>query len=402
MVRMIISNGIRNRSTSPLLKWVHATQSHRPRCESKIPIFNAETLYRASSIARVDSGLYSSTTRNVGAENKDTRQSEAKTAVEKPAVKVVEVGPRDGLQNEPLPLVSVKDKLEFIRRLERAGCSNIEVGSFVSPKWIPQMSGSAEVLSGLLESPCDILNGPRYSILIPNLKGLEQALSVENDPGGGRIDEIAIFGAASEEFTKRNINSTIDESMDRFREIVNRVREVQRARENFHDRPLLVRGYVSTVIACPYEGAIKPKKVAEVVEKMLDLGCHEISLGDTIGVGTPESTKQMLDEVMKVAKPSQLAMHCHDTYGQALVNILTGLEKEIYTIDSSVAGLGGCPYAKGASGNVATEDVLYMLHGMGLSTGIDLEKLFDAGQFICKVLDRPTLSKVAMASSSIG
>jgi len=402
MVRMIISNGIRNRSTSPALKWAHATQSHRPRCESKIPIFDAETLYRATSIARVDSAQYSSTTKIFGAENNDTRQSEAKNAVEKPAVKIVEVGPRDGLQNEPLPLVSVKDKLEFIRRLGRAGCSNIEVGSFVSPKWIPQMSGSAEVLSCLLESPCYPLKRPRYSILIPNLKGLEQALSVEDDSGGGRIDEIAIFGATSEEFTKRNINSTIDESMDRFREIVNRVREVQRVRDNGHDGSLLVRGYVSTVIACPYEGVIKPKKVAEVVEKMLDLGCHEVSLGDTIGVGTPESTKRMLDEVMKIAKPSQLAMHCHDTYGQALVNILTGLEKEIYTIDSSVAGLGGCPYAKGASGNVATEDVLYMLHGMGLSTGIDLDKLFDVGHFICKVLDRPTLSKVAMASSSVG
>jgi len=326
----------------------------------------------------------------------------------KPTVKIVEVGPRDGLQNEALPLVSVEDKLEFINRLERAGCSDIEVGAFVSPKWIPQMGGSAEVVSGLLEKDTAISETSsdgnsakmrsRYSVLVPNVKGLEQALSAGGGPSKesrGIIDEIAIFGAASEEFTKRNINSTIDESIDRFREIVNRVQEVQQ--DACHERPILVRGYVSTVIACPYQGAIKPKDVAYAVEKMLDLGCHEVSLGDTIGVGTPQSTKRMLEEVLNVAKPSQLAMHCHDTYGQALVNILTGLEKEIYAIDSSVAGLGGCPYAKGASGNVATEDVLYMLHGMGLSTGIDLEKLFDAGQFICEVLDRPTQSKVARA-----
>ena len=314
-----------------------------------------------------------------------------KTNKAPPDIKIVEVGPRDGLQNEPLPLVSVQDKLEFIRKLEQAGCSNIEVGSFVSPKWIPQMSGSADVLAGVLNRTD---SHSQYSVLVPNLKGLQQVMFVEDHSiqnGGSPLDEIAIFGAASEEFTKRNINSTIEESLQRFRDIIDRLHQNR-------DSPApLVRGYVSTVIACPYQGATEPKKVAEVVEKMLDLGCHEVSLGDTIGVGTPESTRRMLDEVLvrfslersvcvlsdasltlflqfcilvcqnqstpdqTIAKPTQLAMHCHDTYGQALVNILTGLEKEIYTIDSSLAGLGGCPYAKGASGNVATEDVLYML-----------------------------------------
>eukprot|EP00536_Pseudo-nitzschia_multiseries_P013550 jgi/Psemu1/261491/estExt_Genewise1Plus.C_5850014 len=310
-----------------------------------------------------------------------------------PAVKIVEVGPRDGLQNEPLPAVSVEHKVELIRKLERAGCSHIEIGSFVSPKWIPQMDGSSEVNENKTSTRA------RYSVLVPNRKGLERALDVDADAdadGDGRgvrvIDEIAIFGAASEAFTKRNTNATIDESFDRFRANDNKS----------NTKPLLVRGYVSTVIACPYQGPIEPVEVARVVERMLDLGCHEVSLGDTIGVGTPLSTRTMLDEVLTVAKPSQLAMHCHDTYGQALPNILVGLEKEIYTIDSSVAGLGGCPYAMGASGNVATEDLLYMLHGMGLSTGIDLHKLLQAGEFICNVLKRPPQSKVARAMPLAG
>ena len=229
-----------------------------------------------------------------------------------PTIKIVEVGPRDGLQNEPLPIVCVKDKLELIHRLRKAGCSNIEVGSFVSPKWIPQMSGSSEVLNGLREkeqknqrqqqeqrqgkdqSDTKIRSKPRFSVLVPNLKGLEQALV----DGRGIIDEIAIFSAASEEFTKRNINSTIDESVERFRVVVDRIREVQQDYNGNNDRPLLVRGYVSTVIACPYQGVIEPKQVARVVERMLDLGCYEVSLGDTTGFGTPLSTRQMLDEVM--------------------------------------------------------------------------------------------------------
>lgn len=265
----------------------------------------------ATSTTQVYSARFLSTITTPGGRSDEANRNEAKeTGKQKPAIKIVEVGPRDGLQNEPLPLVSVEDKLDFIRRLERAGCSNIEVGAFVSPKWIPQMSGSAEVLSSLLEREVTdqpphntSANGvkhsePCYSILVPNAKGLEQALSVENDSikkGGRTIDEIAVFGSASEEFTKRNINSTIDESMDRFRDIV---REVQNSRANGNDRPLLVRGYVSTVIACPYQGVIEPKEVAQVVEKMLELGCYEVSLGDTIGVGTPKSTKRMLDEVL--------------------------------------------------------------------------------------------------------
>jgi len=218
-----------------------------------------------------------------------------------PTIKIVEVGPRDGLQNEPPPIVSVKDKVELIRKLERAGCSNIEVGAFVSPKWIPQMVGSSEVLNGLRreELPAEnagAANGTRarYSVLVPNLRGLEQALA----DGTGVIDEIAIFGAASEEFTKRNINSTIDKSFERFRAVVDRIRDTQHNNDNDNDKPLLVRGYVSTVIACPYQGAIEPNQVARVVEQMLELGCHEVSLGDTIGVGTPLSTRNMLDEVL--------------------------------------------------------------------------------------------------------
>lgn len=349
------------------------------------------------------SNRFSSTIPSPTGTNCETHHETDNSNVPKPEIKIVEVGPRDGLQNEALPLVSVKDKLRLIRSLERAGCANIEVGAFVSPKWIPQMSGSSEVLNGLRSDDSANRTRSRYSVLVPNVKGLEKAL-VAGGAGPNKerkliIDEIAIFGAASEEFLRRNINSTIDESMERFRDVADRVRDLQEARSEAgaNNRPLLVRGYVSTVIACPYQGSIQPKEVAYAVERMLDLGCHEVSLGDTIGVGTPRTTKLMLEEVMHVAQPSQLAMHCHDTYGQALVNILVGLEKEIYTIDSSVAGLGGCPYAKGASGNVATEDVLYMLHGMGLSTGVDLDKLFYAGQFICSVLNRPVMSKVARA-----
>jgi hydroxymethylglutaryl-CoA lyase len=261
---------------------------------------------------------FSSTSRTLSGKNDETTthfEGKAKDVDgPKPTIKIVEVGPRDGLQNETLPLVSVNDKLKFIRWLERAGCSNIEVGSFVSPKWIPQMSGSSEVLSGLLGKELDRAHQQhkssddnqtstraRYSVLVPNIKGLEQALSAGGGPskkGRGIIDEIAIFGAASEEFTKRNINSTIDESMGRFREIIDRVREVQDARDNGNNMPLLVRGYVSTVITCPYQGVIKPKEVAYAVEEMLNLGCYEVSLGDTIGVGTPRSTKRMLEEVL--------------------------------------------------------------------------------------------------------
>ena len=279
-------------ATAPVSKWSYCyANSGLPRDN------NSKSTH---CISRPSSANYSST-----AQTCDYNKNN------KPDVKIVEVGPRDGLQNESLPLVSVQDKLEFIQRLEKAGCSNIEVGSFVSPKWIPQMSGSAEVLSGLLTKAASqnnlsqddaSTNRSSYSILVPNLKGLEQSLSVENESrkqGGRQIDEIAIFGGASEEFTKRNINSTIEESMERFCEMLDRLgHRVQGAPEDGNNTPLLVRGYVSTVIACPYEGAIQPEKVAKVVEQMLALGCHEISLGDTIGVGTPESTKRMLDQVL--------------------------------------------------------------------------------------------------------
>ncbi|VEU42805.1 unnamed protein product [Pseudo-nitzschia multistriata] len=260
--------------------------------------------------------------------------------LQQPAIKIVEVSPRDGLQNEPPPIVSVKDKIEFISKLDNAGCSNIEVGALVSPRLVPQMSGSSDILKALREKEHEkelldtkVSRRPTYSVLVPNLEGLQHALV----SGRGVIDEIAIFSATSDEFTKRNINATIDESIERFQVVID---HIQQDFDNGSNKPPVVRGYVSTVIACPYQGMIEPKQVAHVVERMLDLGCHEVSLGDTTGVGTPLSTRRMLDEVLNVAQPFQLAMHCHDTYGQALANILVGLEKEIYTIDSSVAGLG--------------------------------------------------------------
>lgn len=378
MIVRIILKKIRNQRPRSKLIPLHFEPFNRlERGSRNYTATLLKTPFAFSSLTHVNPTRSLSTITNFSGKDVEMTQNEPKGSNEsKPMIKIVEVGPRDGLQNEIPPLVSVEDKVELIRKLERAGCSNIEVGAFVSPKWIPQMGGSSEVLRGLLakdishssskESRNDTSSTarPRYSVLIPNLKGLEQALLAGGGPTNnerGIIDEIAIFGAASEEFTKRNINATIDESMDRFGAIMDSVREIQNACNSTNDRPLLVRGYVSTVIACPYQGLIKPKEVAYAVERMLDLGCYEVSLGDTIGVGTPLSTKRMLEEVLKVASPSQIAMHCHDTYGQALVNILVGLEKEIYTIDSSVSGLGGCPYAIGASGNVATEDVLYML-----------------------------------------
>lgn len=315
---MTICNNIRNRCAVPTLTSIRVQPLNYRQCDLKNYaslsfILKIKTMFTSPSTTHVRHARSSSTNTTLNGKNDETAhfESKAKDIDEpKPTIKIVEVGPRDGLQNEALPLVSVKDKLKFIRFLEQAGCSDIEVAAFVSPKWIPQMSGSSEVLSGLLAKeldhpkPSDGSNTStraRYSVLVPNIKGLEQALSAGGGPskkGRGIIDEIAIFGAASEEFTKRNINSTFDESMDRFREIVDRVREVQHACDNGNNRPLLVRGYVSTVIACPYQGVIKPKEVAYAVERMLDLGCYEVSLGDTVGVGTPRSTKRMLEEVM--------------------------------------------------------------------------------------------------------
>lgn len=289
-------------------------------------------------------------------------------------VKVVEVGARDGLQNEK-EIVSTSNKVEFINRLSETGLSAIEVTAFVSPKWIPQMADHKEVFEAIRKYP-DV----SYPVLVPNLKGFHAALEAG-------VKEVAIFGAASEAFSKKNINCSITQSLQRFEEVI---KAAQKAR-------VRVRGYVSCVIGCPYEGPIKPTAVAEVASKMYSMGCYEISLGDTVGVGTPGTIHAMLQEVLQHIPPTALAIHCHDTYGQALANICTALQMGIAVVDSSVAGLGGCPYAKGASGNVATEDVVYMLHGMGIETGVDMQKLLDAGQFICSVLQRPTSSKVAQA-----
>ncbi|KAL7574789.1 hypothetical protein ACA910_010634 [Epithemia clementina (nom. ined.)] len=308
-------------------------------------------------------------------------------------VKIVEVGPRDGLQNET-KIVGVEDKVTLITKLADAGCKFIETGSFVSPKWVPTMANTSEVMERLKswkeqEKNSDVSRKDVvFSCLVPNLNGLEQAAEA-----GDILGEIAIFASASEEFSKRNINCSINESMERFKAVTDTARE----RYPY----LKIRGYLSCVIACPYEGLIAPKQVAKIAEKMLgDLGCHELSLGDTIGVGTPGLTIHMLKEVQSAVgseKTDTLAVHFHDTYGQALANILIALDHDIHKIDSSVAGLGGCPYATGSSGNVATEDVVYMLHGLGVETGIDLIKLSEAGAFISKtVLGQPTRSKVGL------
>lgn len=292
-------------------------------------------------------------------------------------VKIVEVGPRDGLQNEPTP-VPVEVKLELIHQLEQAGLPVIEAGSFVSPKWVPQMAASAEVYQAIQPKP-----GVSYPMLVPNLKGLEAALAVG-------VKEIAIFAAASESFTQKNINCSIDESIARYSDVM--------AQAQQHN--IKVRGYVSCVLGCPYEGEIAADKVAEVAQRLYDMGCYEISLGDTVGVGTPVKAQQMIDAVTRLVPVEKLAAHFHDTYGQALANLFAVLQLGVSVIDSSVSGLGGCPYAKGASGNVATEDVVYMLNGLGIETGIDLEKLFLAGRYISDHLQRQPASKVARALSA--
>ncbi|SOD96418.1 hydroxymethylglutaryl-CoA lyase [Caenispirillum bisanense] len=291
------------------------------------------------------------------------------------SVKMVEVGPRDGLQNEPTP-VAPAVKARLVDMLAEAGLTAIESGSFVSPKWVPQMAGTPEVLAAITRRP-----GVSYPVLVPNLKGLEAA-----EQAGG-VDEIAVFGAASESFSQKNINCSIDESLARFAPVA------ERALAN----GWRVRGYVSCVLGCPYEGEIAPAKVAEVAQKLLAMGCYEISLGDTVGTGTPVKAQAMIEAVAQVVPVEKLAAHFHDTYGQALANILAVMEKGVAVVDSSVAGLGGCPYAKGASGNVASEDVLYMLDGMGIETGVDIDRLIAAGAYISGELGRPTGSKVARA-----
>lgn len=289
-------------------------------------------------------------------------------------VKIVEVGPRDGLQNEKQP-IDVETKVGLIERLLAAGVTNVEAASFVSPKWVPQMAGSAEVMARVPRRP-----GVRYSALTPNDKGLEAALAAG-------CDEVAVFGAASEAFSQRNINCSIDESLERFRSVL--------ATALRHRVP--VRGYVSCVLGCPYEGPVAPAKVAEVAQRLLDMGCHEISLGDTIGRGNPRSTQAMLEACLQHIPAVQLAGHFHDTYGMAIANIVAALDCGLRCFDSSVSGLGGCPYAAGASGNVATEDVVYLMDGLGYVTGIDLPRLIEAGSFISQALGRSTSSRVARA-----
>lgn len=292
-------------------------------------------------------------------------------------VKIVEVGPRDGLQNEKQP-ISVDTKVGLIERLVHAGVKHIEAASFVSPKWVPQMAGSPEVMQRVPRTA-----GVHYSALTPNLKGLEAAVAAG-------CEEVAVFAAASETFSQRNINCSIRESLERFRSVI----------EVALDNKLRVRGYVSCVLGCPYEGNIAPEKVSDVALLLSEMGCHEISLGDTIGRGNPITTRRMLESCIRVVPASQLAGHYHDTYGMAIANIVASLELGLRTFDSSVSGLGGCPYATGASGNVATEDVVYLLHCMGYETGIDLPKLIQAGMCISSVLGRETSSRVARAMSS--
>lgn len=294
-------------------------------------------------------------------------------------VDIIEVGPRDGLQNEKQTL-SVELRVELIERLAKAGLKKIEAGSFVSPKWVPQMAGTDEVLDRLNASQVKQQTGVEYAALTPNLKGLEGAIQ-------HRADEIAIFGAASESFTQKNINCSIKESLQRFDAIASQAQQIN----------LPMRGYVSTIVGCPYEGDIQPEAVAEVAKYLYQMGCYEISLGDTIGVGTPVKFKRMLDAVMKEVPVEKLAVHCHNTYGQALANIYASLEYGINKIDAAVAGLGGCPYAKGASGNIATEDVLFMLHGMNIKTGVDLDEVVKIGNWICDELGRENQSKVGLA-----
>jgi len=290
------------------------------------------------------------------------------------SVKIVEVGPRDGLQNEQ-GLVPLAAKIALVEQLADAGCAVIETGSFVSPKWVPQMADSTAVFQQIKRQ-----NNVRYTALTPNLRGVEAAIEAQ-------ADEVAIFGAASEAFSQKNINCSIAESLERFLPVIELAQK--------HQIP--VRGYVSCVLGCPYEGHVTPQKVAQVSQQLLDMGCYEISLGDTIGVGTPVKTQQMLEVVLRGTPKDKLAVHFHDTYGQALANILVALQQGISVVDSAVSGLGGCPYAKGASGNVATEDLVYMLDGMNIETGINLKRLTQAGLNMMQALGRQSNSKVARA-----
>ncbi|WP_347260769.1 hydroxymethylglutaryl-CoA lyase [Rudaea sp.] len=293
-----------------------------------------------------------------------------------PKVRIVEVGPRDGLQNEKA-IVPTPTKIELIDRLSATGLQTIEATSFVSPKWVPQMADATDVYTAIQKRP-----GVRYPVLVPNLQGYERARAVG-------VSEIAVFTAASEAFNQKNINATIAESLERFTPVIERAKA---------DR-VAVRGYVSTVLGCPYQGEVPPADVVRVARALHAMGCYEISLGDTIGIGTPAKARAMLAAVAAEVPMSALAIHFHDTRGQALANILACLELGVGVIDSAVSGVGGCPYARGASGNVSSEDVVYMLHGMGIATGIDLDKLVETGQWLSAQLARDNGSKVGKAAA---
>jgi len=289
-------------------------------------------------------------------------------------VKIIEVGPRDGLQNEK-ETIPVEVKIELVDRLTDAGFSNIEAASFVSPKWVPQMATSTEVMAGIRRKP-----GVIYSALTPNMKGFEAALAA-------KADEVVIFGAASEAFSQKNINCSIAESIERFRDVA------QAAKQH----KIRLRGSISCSFGCPYQGEVPADSVADVVRRLRDLGCDEIDIADTIGVGTPRHVQKVMERAAQEFPLAQLSGHFHDTYGQALANIYAAMEVGVATFHSSVAGLGGCPYAKGATGNVSTEDVLYMMNGLGVETGIDLAKVVDAGQFISAHLGRKAVSRAGNA-----
>lgn len=290
------------------------------------------------------------------------------------SVRIVEVGPRDGLQNEKTT-VSTADKIALIDRLSATGLRTVEATSFVSPKWIPQLADAAEVYAGIARRP-----GIAYPVLVPNEQGYDRARAVG-------AEEVAVFTAASEAFNRKNTNAGIDESIDRFRPVLERA----------NADGVRVRGYVSTVLGCPYQGEVPLADVVRVAKRLHDLGCYEISLGDTIGVGTPHKAREMLKAVAAEVPMPALAIHFHDTYGQALANILACLEESVAVVDAAVSGAGGCPYAKGASGNVSSEDVVYMLHGLGIETGVDLDKLAETGRWLAALLGRETGSKAGKA-----
>ena len=293
-------------------------------------------------------------------------------------VTIVEVGPRDGLQNEKQPVDAVH-KIELVHRLQEAGLREIEVTSYVSPKWVPQMADNAQVMAGIRRA-----GGVRYSVLVPNMKGLEAALA-----GGEatRPDEVVVFGAASEAFSRRNINCGIDESIERFAPVVAAA----------HEAGLKVRGAISCALGCPYQGEVSADAVEHVVKLMKGIGVDHVGVADTIGVGTPRKVQAAVERALEHYPLAEVSGHFHDTYGQALANIYACLEMGVHHFDTSVAGLGGCPYAKGATGNVATEDVVFMLNGLGIATGIDLDRLVDAGAFVSNVLGRPPVSRVGRA-----